>query len=282
MREWREGQLRFSFGSILGFLFGFGLFIGSIFIATNDASIFIDIPSVIMVFGGTLSAAFLGYQSRYVWLALFDIVKLFGQDPVNRRMIFQETKNIIRWGHVVKAGGLPALEKELKADDEPFLVYGIELVVSGYSADEVRDMLSQSARSEFGRSSARVDILRAMAGSAPAFGMIGTLVGLVIMLQNLGSDPSAIGGGLAVALMTTLYGILAARLLFLPAATKLQQRSEIKMFRSFLVTEGFALLAEGRSPRFIQDRMNSYLDPAIHIKESDIVGGGGKPAARKK
>ena len=91
--------------------------------------------------------------------------------------------------------------------------------------------------------------------------MIGTLIGLIVMLDTMGSDPSAVGAGLAVALNTTLYGVLLARLIFVPAAYKLQQRQEILRFRHDLVVEGIALLAEKRSLRFIQDRMNSFLDP---------------------
>ena len=99
----------------------------------------------------------------------------------------------------------------------------------------------------------------------PAFGMIGTLVGLIIMLQQMGEDPTQLGVGLALALITTLYGVLFARLVFIPAASKIQQREEIVRFRNYLVAEGLSLLAERRSPRYIQDKMNSYLDPAIHF-----------------
>ena len=110
-----------------------------------------------------------------------------------------------------------------------------------------------------------MNILNAMAAAAPAFGMIGTLIGLVIMLGKMGEDPSALGPGLAVALITTLYGVLFARMIFMPAATKVMQREQIMRFRNYLVAEGLALLADRKSPRFIQDKMNSYLDPAIHF-----------------
>jgi chemotaxis protein MotA len=85
------------------------------------------------------------------------------------------------------------------------------------------------------------------------------------MLDSMGNDPAQLGPGMSVALITTLYGVLAARLVFLPAASKIQQREEIVQFRNYLVAEGIALLAERKSPRYIQDKMNSYLDPAIHF-----------------
>ncbi len=104
-----------------------------------------------------------------------------------------------------------------------------------------------------------------MGGISPAFGMIGTLVGLIIMLDQMSQDPELLGKGLALALVTTLYGILFARLLFLPVASKVLQREQIVRFRNYLVAEGLALIADRKSPRYIQDKMNSYLDPAIHF-----------------
>jgi len=125
-------------------------------------------------------------------------------------------------------------------------------------------MLANAARGQFERAMVEVEILRSMGQAAPALGMIGTLVGLVVMLRALGGDPSQLGPGMAVALLTTLYGVLLNRMVFTPAASKLAQKEAIARFRNFLVAEGFAMLAESRSPRYIQDRMNSYLDPQIH------------------
>lgn len=104
-----------------------------------------------------------------------------------------------------------------------------------------------------------------MGATAPAFGMIGTLVGLIIMLSSLGADPKDLGIGLAVALNTTLYGVLFSRLVLIPAASKLTQRQQIQRFRHELITEGLVMLAERRSPRYIADRMNSFLDPNIRF-----------------
>jgi chemotaxis protein MotA len=139
------------------------------------------------------------------------------------------------------------------------------MVISGYSGAEVREIMNNTIDTTFGRNTVQVDILKNMASAAPAFGMIGTLVGLVIMLDNMGGDPGGLGKGLAVALLTTLYGVLFARIILLPASTKILQREQIIRFRNYLVAEGLALLADRKSPRYIQDKMNSYLDPAIHF-----------------
>ena len=99
-----------------------------------------------------------------------------------------------------------------------------------------------------------------MGGDAPAFGMLGTLIGLIIMLSNMGGDPSAIGPSMAVALITTFYGIILARLIFIPLATKMSARNDVTMFKNNLQMEGLVLLAERKSPRYIQDKINSFVD----------------------
>ena len=269
-----------SFATLLGFLAGIGLFIGAIMTATDNYLSFVSLPSIVMVLGGTLAAGFIGYQARYVMLALKGVGGLFVKGKIDRKMLTIETGKIIRWGYLVKKQGLLALEREIKGakNHDHFMNYGIELVITGYSGEEVRSMLTAAANGAFQRAMVQADILENMAAASPAFGMIGTLVGLIIMLQSLGGDPGGIGAGLAVAMLTTLYGVLLSRLVFLPAATKVKQKEGISRFRNFLITEGFSMLAEQKSPRYIQDRMNSYLDPAIHYA-IDQKGGKGRKAA---
>ena len=186
---------------------------------------------------------------------------------VGRNLLKSEVGRIIRWAHTVQKNGVPALEAEaLKATKgDKFLRFGVEMVISGYTGNEVREIMTNTIETTYGRNTVQVEILKGMASAAPAFGMIGTLVGLIIMLDNMGGDPSSLGQGLAVALLTTLYGVLFSRIIFLPTATKVQQREQIVRFRNYLLAEGLSLLADKKSPRYIQDKMNSYLDPSIHF-----------------
>ena len=256
-----------SIGTILGLVVALVLFLGSIALSTDDFLIFFSGASFLLVIGGTLASAFISFEARYVMLALRMIGRIFVSPTISRGLLKSEVGRVIRWGYTVQKAGLPALESEaskLKRADR-FLAFGVDMVVSGYSGEEVREILATTIETTFGRNTVQAGVLKAMGATAPAFGMIGTLVGLIIMLQKMGSDPSQLGPGLAVALITTLYGVLFARLVFIPAATKIQQREEIVRFRNYLVAEGLALLAERKSPRFIQDKMNSYLDPAIHF-----------------
>lgn len=255
-----------SISTLVGFILGIGLFVGAIAISTDQYAVFIDAPSFIMVIGGTFAGTFIAYEPRYVILSMKMIPKIFFAPAIGRNLLRAEVGRVIRWGYAVQKNGLPALDGEVKKlkDTDRFLAFGVDMVIAGYTGDEVRGILNTTIESTYGRNSVQAKILMDMGANAPAFGMIGTLVGLVIMLGNL-SDPEALGPSLSIALITTLYGVMFARLLFVPAGSKVQQREDIVRFRNYLVAEGLVLLAEQKSPRFIQDKMNSFLDPALHF-----------------
>ena len=140
-----------------------------------------------------------------------------------------------------------------------------DLVITGYTGNEVREILKESAFSIYQRETQHIDVLKQLGAYTPAFGMVGTLIGLIVMLGSMGSDPDSIGTGMAVALITTLYGILFARLLYMPAANKVTQRADNSLFRNLLLVESLVLLAERKSPRYIQDKVNAFLDPSQHF-----------------
>jgi chemotaxis protein MotA len=256
-----------SLATIVGFIGAMGLFLGAIMIATDNFWIFLSLESFIMVAGGTLAATFISYEPRYVLLSLKLILRIMMSPRIGRNVLKNEVGRVIRWAYTVQKNGIPALEQEAKKSTagDRFLKFGVDMVISGYTGPEVREIMNTTIETTFGRNTVQVDILKNMGAAAPAFGMIGTLVGLIIMLDNMGGDPSSLGKGLAVALLTTLYGVLFARIVFLPAATKILQREQIIRFRNYLVAEGLALLADKKSPRYIQDKMNSFLDPSLHF-----------------
>lgn len=256
-----------SWNSLLGFVFGIGLILAAIFmVGADNPLLFLSLSSFIMVIGGTLASAFLSFEGRYVLLALRGIPGIFLPHGMGRNTLNLEVGRLIRWGYVIQAKGPLALEQEvskLKREDS-FVGFGVELLVTGYDGGDVREIMVNMVESTFERAIAPADVLKYMGASAPAFGMIGTLVGLIVMLDNL-EDPSTLGQGLAVALLTTLYGVLAARMVFIPTSAKVRQREEIARFRHKLIADGLAMLADRKNPRLIQDTMNSYLDPSIHF-----------------
>jgi chemotaxis protein MotA len=147
---------------------------------------------------------------------------------------------------------------------DPFLKYGLNMALSDYTPEEIRTMLETAADASYERETIPVDILQAMTSHGPAFGMIGTLVGMVAMLCNLTDNVAEIGPSLAVAFLSTLYGVLSARLIYIPAATRLRQEVESRRFRNYLVTEGMVMLVGKKSPMYVQDRLNGFLRPETH------------------
>lgn len=255
-----------SFNTFVAALVGFGLFVAAIALSTDNFMVFVSGAGFILVVGGTLAATFISYEFRYVIKAIGAIASTFAIDRMGRTRLNAEVGRVIRWAYLVQREGIVSLDAEVKKTpgwDGGYLRFGVELITTGYSGEEVKTILANVIESTFDRNMVSASILRNMAVAAPAFGMVGTLIGLIIMLDKMGGDPGAIGIGLAIALVTTLYGIMLARLIFAPAASKIQQREEIFRFRNYMIAEGLGMLADEASPRKIQDHMNSYLDPTI-------------------
>lgn len=256
-----------SFSTLAGIVISITLVVGSILHTTSNFGIFWELTGFLIVIGLTLATTLMAYELRYVTQALKLMVKIIYAPRFNRSIMKAEIGRIIKWAYIVQKGGLPALEAEAKkvGRADGFLRFGVEVVISGYTGEEVREILHNMASTTFFRNTVSANILKAMAANAPTFGMFATVLGLIMMLDSMGGDPSALGPSMAVAMAGTLYGVGVARIFLLPAATKIQQREEIIRFRNNLVAEGLALIADRKSPRYIQDKMNSYLDPSIHF-----------------
>jgi len=277
--------------TIAGLLVGIALFVGAILLATDNYLMFVSGTSLLLVVGGTLANAFISYQGRYVIAALKEVPRIYGHAVLNEGMTYEQSRKVIDWARIVQTKGALALERQIQQHDpdDHFMHYGIHLVVDGFKPMVVRELLTNSYHSAYDRAMRQVDVLRNMAGSAPAFGMIGTLIGLVIMLDGLGDSEGAdaaanLGKGLSVALLTTLYGVVLARFIFQPSADKTQQRQELIKFRNFLMMEGFVMLSEGRPVGYVKERINSFLDPSVvaamdgtSAGKARKGGGGGKP-----
>ena len=257
---------KLSIASISGAAFGVVLILGAIALGTNNIKAFISIEGLMIVVGGSLAVAFMSFQANYVVAALKSIGHMFRKADVTHENLQQELINMIAWARIVKDKGLRGLENEIGAQviSDPFVRYGLDMVVSNYTPEEVRTMMETAADSYYERDTIPAQVLMAMASHAPAFGMVGTLVGMVIMLGNFGSDMSGVGSGLAVALLATLYGVVTARMLYIPAAAKVMQKQEELRFRNYLISEGFSMLVANKTPRYIQDHLNSYLSPDSH------------------
>lgn len=256
----------YSIASIIGAAFGFLLILGAIALGTNNFMAFFSIEGLMIVVGGALAVAFMSFQANYVMEALRSIGLMFKKPIATHENLHHDMIDIIAWARVVKEKGLRGLESEVGDDDmeDRFVKYGLDMVVSNYDPDEVRTMMETAADAFYERDTVPAQVLTAMASHAPAFGMVGTLVGMVIMLGNFKDDMSGIGQGLAVSLLSTLYGVVTARMIYMPAAAKIMQKQDNLRFRNQLITEGMVMLVANRSPHYIQDRLNSFLNPESH------------------
>lgn len=254
-------------GSLFGFIGGWILVAASIRLSTEQVGIFLDLASVVIVLFGSYAAMFIGFEAKDVFYSNHLLLSVFKQHQDTNLSYKNEVGRIVRWAYIVQKNGLQGLETDAATSvgNDPFLKYGVDLVITGYTGNEVREILKESAFSIYQRETQHIDVLKQLGAYTPAFGMVGTLIGLIVMLGSMGSDPDSIGTGMAVALITTLYGILFARLVYMPASNKAAQRADNSLFRNLLLVESLVLLAERKSPRYIQDKVNAFLDPSQHF-----------------
>jgi chemotaxis protein MotA len=245
--------------TLIGTILGFGLVIVAMASGEGGLTIFMHGPSMMIVFGGTIA----------VTLMNFPLTELRGIVKVMLRTLTfklnspgEEIERIIEYANLARKEGLLALESKLKEVDDGFFAKGVQLVIDGFPTETVRDIMDLEAEWQRQRHSSGKKMLDAMGSMAPAFGMIGTLVGLVQMLQNL-SDPSAIGGGMATALLTTLYGAMAANMVFIPLAGKLEVRAGEEALLRELMIEGIVAIQSGEGPQLIKEKLKSFLAPSV-------------------
>lgn len=253
--------------ALLGAIFGIGLFLTSMLLSTSDAMIFLSLSSFLMVMGGTIATTFMSYQATDVITAFKAIGWMLHKPKSTREGLNTEIGRLIAWAYLVQKKGLPAIEDEIKRvqPNDPIMRYLLELVAANHKPEELKIMMETAVEADFERRTHAVTVLKTMGAAAPAFGMIGTLVGLVGVLQSMGTAGDdlmeLVGTGMALALITTLYGVVFARMMFIPAAVRLESKEEVERFRNHMVVEGLILLSQKRTPRFMQDHLNGFLDP---------------------
>ncbi len=251
--------------TVVGMILGISLFSYAIVSETENYLMFLSGSSLLMVLGGTIAAIMISFKFEHVKVAMKEFKGILIPQNISPETLYKEVENIISWARIIKRDGTMGLESHIKGVMDPFVKYGGELVVTGYRGDELRKMLTNFAETTYERNIIGSYILKTMGNFAPGFGMLGTVIGLIIMLDNMGDNPDALGKGLAFALLTTLYGVFIANLFFKPAGEKAKQKQDTLRFRNLLVTEGFVLLGENKDSVLIQDMLNSFLDTEYHF-----------------
>ncbi|WP_456432167.1 flagellar motor protein PomA [Thermosulfuriphilus sp.] len=241
-------------GTVVGLVLGVILLFGAI-LAGGSLGVFINIPSILIVVGGTLAASFIRFSLADVLGAMKVAMNAFFKKIENPEDIIKE---LVTLSNIARREGLLKLEKQ--PIKNPFLKKAIMYCVDGHEADFIEEVLGQEISLTAQRHEIGQNLFKAMGDASPAFGMIGTLIGLVQMLSNM-SDPKSIGPAMAVALLTTLYGAVMANLVFLPIADKLALRSQEEQLIKRLIVEGVLGLQKGLNPRVLEELLMTFLPP---------------------
>lgn len=233
---------------------------------------FLDPASALITFGGAFCATLTSVSLPNFIGGITSLGLIF--KPVNVNVSEMITK-IIELSNVARKEGLLSLEEAASNLDDPFMKKGILLIVDGTDPELVRAILETELDSIDGRHKLRSGFWDTLGAMGPAWGMIGTLIGLVCMLQNM-SDPSAIGPKMAVALITTFYGSMLANWICTPASNKLQANNAIEMQAKGIMIEGLLSIQAGENPRVIEEKLKSFLAPKDRPTSGDEGGGGGE------
>lgn len=256
--------------SLIGIIMGFLMLVYGIISNHADVMTYLNFPSAIITFGGAIFATMLSYSMQDFLNSMKSIRLVFKTSKMNTSEMI---KSIIDLSNVARKEGLLSLEEAAADLDEPFLKKGILLIVDGTDPDLVRGIMETELVSIESRHKTVIGFWEALAAMGPAWGMIGTLVGLVNMLNNM-SDPSRIGGDMAVALITTLYGSVLANWLCTPVAGKLKAQNAQEMQLKEIMVEGLLSIQAGENPRVIEEKLKSFLAPKDRVTEGGDEAGG--------
>lgn len=252
---------------------GLGLSVGAIVIATvidgNSFAPLLGPSSFVLVFFGTIGAGIMAYRKE-------DLSRI----PGVLRAALKGTPpdldatvtTLGALSDTARRDGMLALETMLEDVEDPAIRTGVQLLIDGLDAEQVREILEIEAAALDERHQVGISLFKAWGGYAPTFGMIGTVVGLVNMLQNL-TDPAQLGIGMALALLTTLYGVLMANLLFLPLASRLERLNDLELAAAEVALDGVLCLQGGMSPRLLVERLETYLPTAQRIGHKARMAG---------
>ena len=249
--------------SILGVLLAVGLIFGSILTGTAPITAFVDVPSVLVVIGGSVGAACICFPLKNILSAPMVVKKVFLNKLESAPDLIEQ---LVSLAETARRDGLLALETRLNEVNNSFIRLGIQMAVDGTRPETIEDILRTEMDSVATRHRHGKSLMDQMGRFAPAYGMIGTLMGLIMMLSDM-SDPSKIGSGMAVALITTLYGAIIANVFFIPFGEKLGFINKQEMMNLEIIVRGIMAIQSGENPRVVEQKLSTFLPPKLRASE---------------
>ena len=244
--------------TILGIAVGISLVFTGIMIQGSGLTAFWSLSSLLITIGGSFGAVMVNFQLKQIKLVIQITRQVFVEKVEDISLLISR---FVYLAQKARREGLLVLEDELEELDDTFFRNGLQMVIDGFEPGAIRDILETEIDALQFRHELGQNLYKTWGALAPAFGMLGTLIGLIIMLSNL-QDPAAIGPGMALALLTTFYGVLFANLVLLPFAGKLTLFSVQEVRRKEAIVEGLLALQSGINPRLLQEQLKAYLSPA--------------------
>ncbi|MBK1691529.1 motility protein A [Ectothiorhodospira mobilis] len=243
--------------TLLGMIGGMVLLVSIIAFTSQDLGAFLNLPGLGIVLGGTLAATLMSYPLNEV----LRVFRVFWLVLRNEHYFYRDDLNeIVEVSRLWFSGELAAADDRIEAIRNPFLRAGVQLVIDGTPLEDIDDFLQWRMVQLRRRENAEAQMFRSMALYAPAFGMLGTLVGLINMLLATRTDDFVtIAANLGVALITTFYGLILANLVFRPIAIKLERRTAERMILMNMVRQGVTLMRKGRSPAHIRETLRAFM-----------------------
>jgi chemotaxis protein MotA len=248
--------------TVVGVILGSALILLAILLG-GDIVAYVDPASVLIVVGGGLAATLTSYSlAKFMKLPKVILLTVFSKTQNPAQLIEQ----LVELAEIARRDGILALEASTEKIDDQFLVRGISMAVDGSDPEVIETIMETELENLMERHAAGKGLLDAVGRYAPAFGMIGTLIGLVAMLSNM-DDPAKIGAGMAAALLTTLYGALLANVVALPLADKLAQLSNDEVLNKTIIIQGVMAIQSGDNPRNVQSKLLTFLPPALRSSD---------------
>lgn len=237
---------------------GFSLIFGAIYLQ-GEVIVFFSLSSILIVCGGIVAATMVNFSFEDIKESFKTIIGMVRTKGVDLRT---DMELMGMFSRRVRSDGLLVLDRDIPYIESPFLRNGLQLAVDGFSKESLEQILSDEIRSQERQVDISVRVLESMSEYAPAFGMIGTVIGLVLMLQNI-DDPGRLAGGIGVALLTTLYGTIFANMFFGPLAGKLEYLSKLEINRKEMFKTAIISMVEGENPRIMEKKMLIYVEPKL-------------------
>ena len=246
----------------VGIIVGFGLTFWGMAAGGTNLIIFYDFASILITVGGSFAALLIAYPISEMKRAMKVITQSFKENTMSNTEIINSFTSLSK---KARREGLLSLEDEMAQLSNEFLKKGLQMVVDGLEPETIKEIMELEIGEMERRHTDGANLLKAWAAYAPAFGMIGTLVGLIQMLANL-SDSSALASGMGKALITTFYGALLANLILVPMAQNLNYKSSVEVNNREMMLEGILAIQSGVNPRIVEEKLTSYLSPTDRIK----------------